>query len=316
MRKGEIKTTRLFTKNIDNTKTFNQLVDEFLKVVKVLGRSEFTIKSYSYHAKYFIQFIGDDFLCKNINKELFEDYIRYMQKEKHITNGVTLNSYIRNITPIIKYGYKQKYILEDFQMPVVLEQETFKEIYTPEELNLLLEKPKKNDFVSIRTWSIIWVLASTGIRSRELRELKVGSVDFTNRVIAVNNTKNKKARYIPISESLGLVLNEYLSLRGGKGDDYLFCTVFDEILSPTCLSKSITKYCNSRGVEKSSIHLFRHTFITNAVNKNVNPLILKKITGHSTLKELNKYYNAKTTDIVEVIDDIAPKGKRKHQFKK
>ena len=80
------------------------------------------------------------------------------------------------------------------------------------------------------------------------------------------------------------------------------------------LQKCIKNYCNSRGIKKTSLHLFRHTFITNAVNKNVSPLILKRITGHSTMKELNRYYNARTTDLTSIIDEIAPKSDKKESY--
>ena len=153
----------------------------------------------------------------------------------------------------------------------------YKDIYTDEELHDLLEKPKNHDFVEIRTWAVIWTFASTGIRARELRELLVKNVDLYNRTIIVNKTKNKKARILPISHSFNEVLEEYLQLRSGEGEDYLFCSVYNTQLAMSSLQKCIKNYCNSRGIKKTSLHLFRHTFITNAVNKNVSPLILKRM---------------------------------------
>nr|WP_243187052.1 site-specific integrase [Clostridium muellerianum] len=209
---------------------------------------------------------------------------------------------------------KKGYILEEFLIPEVKEQEVIKEIYTGEELHDLLEKPKERDFVELRTWAIIWTFASTGIRARELRELLIKNVDLCNRTINVNKTKNKKARILPISHSFGEVLEEYLQLRSGEGEDYLFCSVYNTQLAMSSLQKCIKKYCNTRGIEKTSLHLFRHTFITNAVNQNVSPLILQRITGHSTMKELNRYYNARTTDLASVIDEIAPKSDKKESY--
>ncbi|HZK12543.1 MAG TPA: site-specific integrase [Atribacterota bacterium] len=155
------------------------------------------------------------------------------------------------------------------------------------------------------------MLASTGIRARELRELKVNNVDVISRAITVNQTKNKRPRMLPISKSLYAVLTNYMEERGGSVDDYLFPTVYNDIMAMTSLQDSTKKYCNERGVYKTSLHLFRHTFITNAVNQNVSPLILQRITGHSTMHQLIKYYNARTIDLVDVIDGIAPKNNRK-----
>lgn len=317
MRKGEVKGSRLSFNTGTTKKTYEELFREFIKYIKIRGRADQTIQSYRYHSKYFTEFLGKDIYCSEISGKTLDEYIVYLREVKHITNGVTINSYIRNISPILKFGVKRRYILEDFISPVVKEQTKIKEIYSPQELHDLLEKPKKHDFINIRTWTVIWTLASTAIRARELRELKVKNVDLINRTIAVNATKNKRARYVPISSSFSEVIEEYFSIRGGNGDDYLFCNVYNEILSMTALQTCVRKYCHERGIEKTSLHLFRHTFITNAVNLNVSPLILQRITGHTTMKELSRYYNAKTTDLVSVIDEVAPKtNKKENYFKK
>lgn len=156
--------------------------------------SEYTIKSYRHHTGYFSSFISEGYKCKDITLKTVEDYILYMKYEKGITNPITLNSYIRNVSPIIKFGIQRRDILQDFLMPCLKEQETFKDIYSQAELEKLLEKPNKRDFVTLRTYTIIWTLASTGIRARELRELRVNNVDLFGRGITVNQTKNKKAR--------------------------------------------------------------------------------------------------------------------------
>ncbi|MBR0598097.1 tyrosine-type recombinase/integrase [Sinanaerobacter chloroacetimidivorans] len=314
MKRGDIKANRVTASKPIQNKSFKDLEEEFIRHAEIRNLSEWTIKSYKYHTQYFLEFAGEDLMCKDIGLEMIEGYILFMKEKKGISNPVTLNSYLQNISPIIKYGFKKRYILYQFVFPFVKGQETLKDIYSEEEMKALLETPNKKDFITIRTHTIIWVLASTGIRARELRELRNMNVDLINRAITVNQTKNKKPRRVPISKSLYDVLLYYIELRGGNEEDYLFPTVYNEILAMSSLQDSVKKYCNDRGVFKTSLHLFRHTFITNAVNQNVNPLILKRITGHSTMNQLNRYYNARTIDMVDVIDDIAPKTNRKKSY--
>lgn len=315
VKRGDVVGSQQFRKKFNKErKKYSEVYDQFIQQLKIKGRAEQTIKSYHYHNKYFMKFLGENIYCDEITLTTLEDYILYTKEKKGITNGITINSYLRNISPIIKFCMKKGYILEEFLIPEVKEQEVIKEIYTSEELHDLLEKPKKHDFVNIRTWTIIWTLASTAIRARELRELRIKGVDLVNRTITVNATKNKRARYVPISSSFAEVIEEYLNIRGGNGDDYLFCNVYNTQLAMTSLQTCIRKYCHERGIKKTSLHLFRHTFITNAVNKNVSPLILQRITGHSTMRELSRYYNAKTTDLVSVIDEVAPKTSKKESY--
>lgn len=321
MKIGEIKGNRLFTGGRTKVISYSELCEMYFKSLEVKGRAKETLITYKQHHKYFLKFLKEYSEKKNpttdlINLECFEIYVRYMQEVKEINNHVTLNSYMQNISPLIKWGYERGYIKNDFKMPYLKTQEKFKEIYTEDELNTLLKSPHKKNFVDVRNWAIIWTLASTGIRAKELRNLKVGNVDLINRGITVNTTKNKKARVIPISTALYEVLTEYMEGRLGEHEDYLFPTVFNQMMERTTLQKHIKQYCNRRGVEKCGIHLFRHTFITLAVRTNISPLLLKRVTGHSTLKELNRYYQANVKDLLSVIDNITPgRTSKKNLFK-
>jgi hypothetical protein len=42
--------------------------------------------------------------------------------------------------------------------------------------------------------------------------------------------------------------------------------------------------------------------------------MLQRITGHSTMQQLNRYYNARTEDLVEIIDEIDPKNDKKKNY--
>lgn len=72
-------------------------------------------------------------------------------------------------------------------------------------------------------------------------------------------------------------------VRNGASDDYLFCSIYGDMMGRVTLQSSVARYNKSRGVEKTSIHLFRHTFITLEVREGIAPLVLRRITGHKSL---------------------------------
>ncbi|NMM65453.1 tyrosine-type recombinase/integrase [Clostridium sp. P21] len=316
LKKGISKGQQLFKNgNQIVKKTYKEAFEEYIAIAKLKGLAEDTINTYRHHNKYFCEFLGKNKTCSGLDAKMVESYVLYLQSKG--IKGTTINSYLQNISPILKYCVKKGYISQDFNIPYVKVQEELKEILTEEELDILLQPPKNKDFVSVRVYTCIWLLASTGLRASELRNLKVNNINMIDRVITCNYTKNKRARYLPISSSLYKVLEDYLNLRKGTGEEYLFPTVYGDILSRTSLQKGIVKYCRERGIEKTGIHIYRHTFITRSVEKNVSLLILKNITGHSSFKQLNHYYNARMSSMVEVIDSIAPKlNKKESNFKK
>jgi len=87
-------------------------------------------------------------------------------------------------------------------------------------------------------------------------------------------------------------------------------------LPRTTLQIRVIKYCRARGAEKTSLHLFRHTFITLSVRKGISPLFLKRTTGHSNLKTLNRYYNFDINDLVNIVDEYNPLEDFRAKWKK
>lgn len=137
--------------------------------------------------------------------------------------------------------------------------------YTPEELDKLLEPPEKSDFKSIRTWAIIWTFASTGIRARELRELRIENVDFQNMLIHLQATKNKKPRRIPMSAALFEVLTIWRDTRradAAEPGDPFFCTIYGDQMETTTLGDSVREWTQARGIWREhtgGLHIFRHS---------------------------------------------------------
>lgn len=283
--------------------SYNDLYFLYENDCKLRNISPITIKGYDFAHKKFKDFAGDNLECEDITQDLINEYILYL---KDSLKPQTVNSYMFKISPVIKFGIKRGYIKDTIEFTHLVEQEHFKEIYTTKELEILLKKPEGNSFAQYRTWVIVNLLLATGVRAKELRELRIMDVDVEEGILTLNHTKNRKPRAIPIPTSLIVILTEYLRIRNGAGEEPLFCNIYGEPLPRTTLQISVIKYCKARGVEKTSLHLFRHTFITLSVRKGISPLFLKRITGHSNLKILNKYYNFDIHDLVNIVDEYNP----------
>lgn len=173
-------------------------------------------------------------------------------------------------------------------------EETIKETYSDEELKKLLKKPnmKKCTFAEYRNWVIINLLLNNGCRAATIRNIQVKDADIDNKVIYLRHTKNKRAQVIPLCEALCGVLREYMRVRGGGGDEYLFPNENGVQLTENGLRCTISKYNKQHGVEKTSIHLFRHTFAKKyLVDCGGNAFTLQRLLGHST-PDMTKHYCA------------------------
>jgi len=155
--------------------------------------------------------------------------------------------------------------IEPFKITLLKAEKEIKETYTDSELMILLKKPKvsKCRFSEYRDWVFINYILATGNRLKTLINIKIHDIDFDNDTIILKKTKNKNQQIIPISNSLKIILLEYLRYRKGEENDYLFCNAKGEQLTRDSITSSISFYNRSRGIRKTSIHLFRHTFAKN-----------------------------------------------------
>ena len=102
------------------------------------------------------------------------------------------------------------------------------------------------------------------------------------------------------------VLREYMRVREGKSADYLFPNENGKQLTESGLGQAIKKYNLSRGVEKTSIHLFRHSYAERYLKNGGNAFNLQKILGHTTLAMTKHYCKIYDADLIKDYDSLSP----------
>ena len=110
------------------------------------------------------------------------------------------------------------------------------------------------------------------------------------------------------------ILADYMTIRKGSPEDYLFCNQYGEMLSENALRLAVAHYNKSRGIQKTSLHLFRHTFARKyLVDCGGNAFTLQRLLGHSTLTMSKRYCNIYDADIAKEFDAFSPLAKLSQQ---
>lgn len=172
----------------------------------------------------------------------------------------------------------------------------------------MLEKPKSDcSFAEYRNWVIINFLLNSGCRAATVRNIQNRDVDLGARQIVYLHTKNGKVQVVPLCSKMVSILREYMTIRKGEPEEYLFCNQYGEMLSENALRLAIAHYNRSRGVGKTSIHLFRHTFARKyLVDCGGDAFMLQKLLGHSTLAMTKHYCAIYDADISKNSDRFSP----------
>jgi site-specific recombinase XerD len=130
-----------------------------------------------------------------------------------------------------------------------------------------------------RAW--FYLLAHTGVRLGELRELRLGDLDLVGRRLMVRQGKGLRDRVVPLSGPVCQVLDDYIRVRGEAETDHLL-VLRQEPLTATLVPFRLGRYGDTVGVDVSP-HRLRHTLATRLVNAGMDIVSIRRLLGHEKL---------------------------------
>ena len=287
------------------SKSMKEFFDDFIISKKAQGLADKTITTYQSQFRAVSKHLDITVPIEDLTKPDLDSMVASMRQSNLATNSIS--TYVRILRVFFSWCNEEG--ITNLNMKAYKSEETIKETYSDSELQKLLKKPnmRKCRFSEYRTWVIINLLLNNGCRAATIRNIQNKDVDLPNQVIYLRHTKNKKAQVIPLCSELCSIIREYMRIRGGKDEEYLFPNENGEQLKEYALANSIARYNNRRGVQKTSIHAFRHTFARKyLVDCGGNAFTLQRLLGHATLDMTKHYCAIFDADIVKNYDNFSP----------
>jgi integrase/recombinase XerD len=182
----------------------------------------------------------------------------------------------------------------------VLNEEAVKKLYAAVTLH------SKNIFLLRRDTAMISLFLFCGLRLGEFLLLEARDFDFEKLLLTIRSTNSKsgKTRYIPIHATLLFHLKDYISERNKRKYTtpyFIASTNGDRKLSKDGLKHWVLALSKKAGV-KFHLHQLRHTFACNLAARDVNPVKIQKLLGHSSLNMTMSYL--RSIDTLQLHDDI------------
>lgn len=145
------------------------------------------------------------------------------------------------------------------------------------------------------------LLRETAMRSSEPLERAVWSdVDWQHKLIRLRDSKSD-SRQVPLSPAAIAALEQLAALNAPQPDAPIVQMSYD------ALAAAWRRACERAGVLDLRIHDLRHTSATRMALKTGNVFLVKALTGHKTLSQLERYVNVKAADVVAVMHAPEPK---------
>lgn len=290
---------------IKNHSSIEELFNIFITSCRAKGLSKETINTYNAHFRAIAHHIDVSQDINSISGKDIENMIAALRECDLSSN--TIRSYTKTLKAFFNWAAKSGY--KTIIFPVYKSEEVIQDTYTDAELLLLLKKPNmsKCSFPEYRTWVMINFFLNSGCRSATILSIKNSDIDIERKLAYFRHTKNRTSQYMPLCTLMAEILTEYMKIRGGRPDDYLFCNIEGCQLSHHGLTKAMQTYNRKRGVHKHGLHMYRHTFAKKyLLDCNGNALALQKILNHQTLEMTKHYCSIFNSDLQKDFDKHSP----------
>lgn len=279
--------------------------------------SKLTVKAYEKDLNDFLEFINNEYQTTDltsINYAQIRSWIVALV-DKQISNR-TINRKVSALNSFYKFLLK----VGDVEVNPLAKHnalKTNKKIQIPfseaEVATVLDELHFDDSFSGIRDRLIIELFYSTGIRRIELVELKLNSIDFSNKTLKVLG-KRSKERFIPLLDSVINTIHIYIGVRDSLqtivDKDMLFLTQKGVKIYETLVYRIINDYFSLASSKvKKSPHILRHSFATHLLNQGADLNTVKELLGHSSLAATQVYTHNSIAELKKVYLNAHPRSK-------
>lgn len=272
-----------------------------------------TIKAYKIDLKQYLDFVG---LGNDDSKQITE-YIHYLNKKysKHktikrkIASIKAFYAYLE-YEEIIEFSPFRKIrtqIKEPQMLPRIISKEDLNEIFKSLFTNLTSACTEYEKVLAIRNIAAIELLFSTGIRISELCHIKKDDINLEERTLKIFG-KGSKERMIYIgNDGVIKILKKYLKMKKEENSEYFFTNKSHSQLSEQSV-RILLKNMEEQLALSQHItpHMFRHTFATTLLEKDVDIKYIQNILGHSSISTTQIYTHVTYPKQKEILQEKNP----------
>lgn len=287
-------------------KLLSDVLQEFLLVKQLAGLSIETIKDYSYHVQPFIKFCGDMGLSELTNDKIDAYISDLLSRQLSRSTQIT---YIRNLKTFLRWSsskYRVKYNYARIHVPKSPKKNV--RIYDESEIVKIFDTVHaESDWMTLRNKALLALMLDSGIRQKEVCNLKRDLVSFERRYMVVEGKGNKE-RVVPLGLFSMELLQKYLEECPYRSK-YIFVNRFGDMLTRNAVKLLVGRLQKELPFDLSS-HKLRHNFATNYCvdhyqeHGTMDAYKLMCLMGHEDM-ETTKRYLHHATEIIAAQEHLS-----------
>ena len=308
--------------------------DAYLNWMDTQDYSKNTLELYGRTINQFIEYsLGyqDEMSLMDIRSNYFTGFVNYLEEEARL-KGRKLNRDGKYLSKSTKDAYMKAikgyftYITDNNDELYTFDryfrnikqrdrskQEEKMKYLTEDEIEKLLntlerEKSKKDDYNSYRNSLLVKLMLYGGLRISEalsvrMEDFGIGQ-DANMYLINIYGKGGKYQTAYIAKETIEDELEYFREVIGLKGDDIIMRTKNATQLDRVSASTIVNRIYLKAGIMKKGLHILRHTLAMRLTQRNVNPIVIKKILRHSNIATTTVYAKANQESVANALGEL------------
>lgn len=304
--------------------------DRYQAWMLATGYAETTRRGAHNSVSWFLKFLDRKGIsvAGDLTPEVLEEYAVYLREPR---NGLSpapraLNYRINGLKQFFLWLRREGFILydaaEDLERPR-LPEEVPHVVLTEDEVFRLLNAPDLSTPVGYRDRAALELTFASGIRSLELRRLKIEAIDYRHRLVNIKQGKGNKDRCVPVPGVALEYVREYVEkIRPGfartlrKDDGTLFLNYTGAKLTQTRMCEIFADNRRLAGLDKQVTAMtLRHSVATLMLESGMDSRYIQAFLGHQKLSTTQVYTKITLGGLKNSFESFHPmeRGSQKHR---
>lgn len=240
------------------------------------------------------------------------DIDRYMDLRSPKLTRRSLKDVAERLRSLLRYLHRTGRTVIDLSRhviaPLLYAYEGVPSILERSQIAAVLEHARKDRTpLGLRDHAILQLLATYGLRSSEIRNLRLEDIDWRAESIRIRHTKTRACSFLPLMEPAGEAVLAYLRA-GRPATDAR--EVFIRTRAPyrnLGVDSAVRRRLRDAGVEppgKCGPHIFRHARAVEMLRATVPQKIIGDLLGHRSTESTAPYLKLATEDLRAIALDV------------
>jgi len=277
------------------------------------GLADASISALLWEGRHFLEWQLDRCGVDGLVHLSIGDIDRYMDGRAPGLRRRSMKDVAERLRSMLRYLYRVGHVPIDLAPhvvgPLLYAYENVPSILEREQIAVVLETTKADRSpMGLRDYAMLELLATYGLRSGEIRRLRLDDIDWRGEILRIQHTKTGACSVLPLMPSVGEALLDYL--RHGRPRVTLR-EIFIRVRAPyrplRDIHAEILRRMWAAGVYpagKCGPHIFRHARAVELLRGAVSQKMIGDLLGHRSTEATIPYLKLATEDLRAIALDV------------